>query len=127
MLALPSRFLAGEAHKRGLAIGLKNCADILPDVEPLVDWWVGRVLPLRGGGAGRCVRVRRWAGGRGPWQGKHAPGERPASGCTCRAQALRTALSKSGHTPHMRAPPACLPARLLPAASPGAPPYVLNT
>lgn len=70
---MPSRFLAGEAHKRGLAIGLKNCADILPDVEPLVDWWVGRVLPLRGGGGGAvcaCASVGRWPG---PLAGQTCP------------------------------------------------------
>ncbi len=31
-------FLAEEAHKRGLSIGLKNDLDQIPDLEPYFDW-----------------------------------------------------------------------------------------
>lgn len=33
-----ARWLADEAHARGMAIGQKNAASITPDIEPIFDW-----------------------------------------------------------------------------------------
>lgn len=53
------RFLANEAHSMGLAIGLKNCHDIIADVEPLIDWCVEQ-----GGGSSDG----RWGWGSGVFE-----------------------------------------------------------
>lgn len=34
------RFIAGTAHALGMAAGLKNAGDLLPDVEASMDWRV---------------------------------------------------------------------------------------
>lgn len=116
------KFLAGEAHKRGLAIGLKNCADILPDVEPLVDWAISEECVTYG----FCDAYKALGRGKPVWNMEYCdswsffdePSQRPA--CFCKRTAAlgistlfkRVALDAPGIScnRYCRNNAACLPA-----------------
>ncbi|KAL4440654.1 hypothetical protein ABPG77_000363 [Micractinium sp. CCAP 211/92] len=79
------KFLANEAHSRGLAIGLKNCHDIIADVEPLIDWAISEECVVYG----YCGDYKALGRGKPVWNIEYCdewsffgePSQRPACFC----------------------------------------------